>query len=156
MAETTAMDQALRMLLSDYEDIWCRLKPTELRSLWDPDEEHPYYIAEEIPEPIYDWATLEQYWAEAEQILTKFSLRTWDLRCKAVAPGLAVMNFMMHWNGIMRGLEHNPFGLDVRVTALARETSDGWRFCHYVESPLGPLPYLMASYAGNVDEGFAG
>lgn len=149
------LESGLRTLLAGYEDCWNRLKPTELRRLWDPAEQAPYYIAEEIAEPIYDWPTLESYWAEAEAILSKFSLRTRDLHCKEVAPDLAVMNFVMHWNGVMRGLEHNPFGLDVRVSALARKTDEGWRFCHYVESPLGPLPYLMESYRGNVDEGFA-
>ncbi|MEM1261994.1 MAG: hypothetical protein AAGH76_06340 [Pseudomonadota bacterium] len=144
----------LSSLLRDYEDIWCRLKPTELRSLWDPAEDAPFYIAEEIAEPIYDWPTLEQYWADAEQILIKFSIRTRDLRCKEVAPGLAVLNFVMHWNGVLRGLEHNPLGLDVRVSALARDVQGEWRFCHYIESPLGPLPYLMNSYSGNVDKDF--
>jgi hypothetical protein len=148
------MQEALEKLLTDYEAIWCRLKPTELRDLWDPDEQHPFYIAEEIAEPMYDWPTIEAYWAEAEKILLKFALRTRNLHCKTIGPGLAAMNFIMHWNGLMRGMEHNPLGLDVRVSALARETDAGWRFCHYVESPLGPLPYLMASYMNNVDEDF--
>jgi hypothetical protein len=148
------MRRELVDLLRRYEETWCRLKPTELRALWDPAEQNPYYIAEEIVEPMYDWESIEAYWAEAEEILLKFSIRTRDLRCKAIQPDLAAMNFIMHWNGLLRGMEHSPLGLDVRVSALARKTDIGWRFCHYVESPLGPLPYLMASYRENVDKDF--
>lgn len=150
----TTLDAELNVLLTQFEDIWSRLKPTELRGLWDPDEKHPYYIAEEVAAPMYGWEAIEPYWQEGEQILVKFTIRTFDLHCKEIAPDLAVMNFIMHWNGLLKGMEHMPLGLDVRVSALVRKTSAGWRFCHYVESPLGALPYLQATYQANVDPEF--
>lgn len=149
-----SLNDELAQLLERFEEVWCRLKPTELRGLWDPQEEHPFYIAEEIAEPMYGWDAIEPYWREAEQILLKFTIRTSELHCKKIADDLAVMNFIMHWNGLLRGMEHSPLGLDVRVSALVRNTDEGWRFCHYVESPLGAFPYLQASYRANVDPDF--
>jgi hypothetical protein len=151
---TEPLEEELGKFLGRFEDIWCRLRPTELRDLWDPEEDQPFYIAEEIAEPMYGWEVLEAYWRDAEAILLKFSIRTRDLRCKRVGAEHAVMNFIMHWNGLLRGMEQSPLGLDVRVSALLRKTAEGWRFCHYVESPLGAFPYLQASYGANVDEGF--
>ena len=154
---TPAPDLAgeLQPLLAAYQDIWGRLKPTELRGLWDPAEQAPYYVAEEIAEPLWTWETIGAYWRAAEQALDRFSLRTWDLHCKPIAPDVAALQFMMHWNGVIKGSDPAPIGLDVRVSALARKTASGWKFtCHYVESPLGALPYIRASYRGNVDPGF--
>lgn len=151
---TGPFERDVAELLGRFEETWCRLRPTELRALWDPEEQQPFYIAEEIAEPMYGWEVIEAYWRDAEAILVKFSVRTRDLRCKRVGAEHAVVNFIMHWNGLLRGMEQSPLGLDVRVSALLRNTREGWRFCHYVESPLGALPYLQASYRANVDEGF--
>jgi hypothetical protein len=103
---------------------------------------------------MYGWETIEPYWQIAEDILLKFSIRTWNLKCKLLSEDLAALNYMMHWNGLIKGMEDSPLGLDVRVSAIVRRTDKGWRFCHYVESPLGAFPYLKAVYQANVDPGF--
>ena len=149
------LNAELEQLLDAFCDRWRRIKPTELRQLWDPAETEPFYIAEEIPAPMYGWDTIEPYWQEAEKILLKFSVRTWDLKCKLLSSDIAAMNFTMHWDGLVKGMEDAPLGLDVRVSAMARNTADGWRFCHWVESPLGALPYLKAMYTRSVDPEFA-
>ncbi|MCB2107671.1 MAG: hypothetical protein KDE14_08230 [Rhodobacteraceae bacterium] len=142
-------------LVAGYEDCWSRLKPTELKTLWHPDECEPYYVAEEIAAPMFRFDEIETYWRAAEKVITRFSIRTWDLRCKPVAPQLAAMQFMMHWNGELAGLDPTPIGLDVKVFAMAQESGDRWRFRHaYVESPLGALPYLKSTYRANVDADF--
>lgn len=144
----------LETLLSEFRDRWCRLKPTELRELWDPAETNPFYIAEEVTDPMYGWDVIEPYWQASEELLLKFTIRTFNLKCKLLNDDLAAMNFMMHWNGLIKGMEDAPLGLDVRVSAIVRSTDAGWRFCHYVESPLGAFPYLKATYVNNVDPGF--
>ena len=148
------LDTELEDLLSGFRDRWCRLKPTELRELWDPEESNPFYIAEEVPNPMYGWDVIEPYWRSAESLLLKFTIRTKDLQCKQISDTHAVMNFIMHWNGLIKGMEDAPLGLDVRVSAIVKRTAEGWRFCHYVESPLGAFPYLKATYVANVDPGF--
>lgn len=145
----------IEALLRRYADCWTRLKPTELKALWHPDEAAPYYVAEEKPRPMWSMPEIAAYWAEAEGVLKRFSLRTWDLQCKPVAPELAAMQFMMHWNGELKGLDPAPIGLDVKVFALAQPAGDGWRFRHaYIESPPGPLPFLKAAYRAGVDADF--
>lgn len=148
------LERDLSDLLTQFEDRWNRRKPTELKDLWDPDEANPFYIAEEITDPMYGWDTIEPYWRVAEEILLKFSIRTWNMKCKLLADDLAALNYMMHWNGLVKGMEDAPLGLDVRVSAIVRRTPQGWRFCNYVESPLGAFPYLKATYQANVDPGF--
>lgn len=144
----------LEDLLVGFRDRWCRLKPTELRELWDPEEDNPFYIAEEVPGTMYGWGMIEPYWQEAEKILLKFAIRTFDMKCKPLGETHAALNFVMHWDGLIKGMEDAPLGLDVRVSAIVRKTDQGWRFCHYVESPLGAFPYLKATYVANVTPGF--
>lgn len=142
-------------LLKAYEACWASRTPTKLRALWHPDEDNPYYVAEEVPVALFGWAKIEPYWRDAEKILKRFSIRTWDLHCKAMAPDLAALQFMMHWNAEMAGLDPRPIGLDVKVFAIAQTSPEGWRFRHaYVESPLGALPYIKSIYHGNVDAAF--
>jgi hypothetical protein len=65
------------------------------------------------------------------------------------------MQFMMHWNAVLAGLDPSPIGLDVKVFAMAQKTPEGWKFRHsYIESPLGALPYIRSIYRGNVDPEF--
>jgi hypothetical protein len=150
----STLESELEHLLGEFCDRWRRIKPTELRQLWDPAETEPFYIAEEIVNPMYGWDAIEPYWREAETILLKFAVRTWDLKCKLLSDDIAAMNFMMHWDGLVKGMEDAPLGLDVRVSAMVRKTAEGWRFCHWVESPLGALPYLKTVYTRNVDPEF--
>lgn len=153
LAKTT-LEKDLLDLLQGFEERWNRINPTALKELWDPDETEPFYIAEEITDPMYGWDAIEPYWKIAEDILLKFKIRTFDMKCKMIGENLAAMNYMMHWDGLIKGMEDAPLGLDVRVSALVRNTKDGWRFCHYVESPLGAFPFLKAVYTANVDPGF--
>jgi hypothetical protein len=149
------MHAGIETLLSRYADCWTRLKPTELAGLWHSEETTPYYVAEEKPRPMWSMPELAAYWREAEGAFTRFAVRTWNLHCKPVAPELAAMQFMMHWNGVLKGIDPAPIGLDVKVFAMAQATGDGWRFRHaYIESPLGALPYLKAAYRAGVDADF--
>ena len=150
------LDRELAELLTAFEDRWCRCKPTELKQLWDPGETNPFYIAEEVPDPLFGWDVIEPYWQAAEDLLLKFSIRTWALKCKLLSDDLAALNFMMHWNGLFKGMEDAPLGLDARVSAIVRRTKAGWRFCHYIESPLGAFPYLKSVCQDNVDPDFMG
>ncbi|MDE0800523.1 MAG: hypothetical protein OSB02_07270 [Rhodospirillaceae bacterium] len=148
------LETELEDLLASFRDRWTRIKPTELRALWDPDEQNPFYIAEEVADPMYGWDVIEPYWKASERLLLKFSIRTWNLKCKTISDTHVVMNFIMHWDGLIKGMEDAPLGLNVRVSAIVKRTHAGWRFCHYVESPLGAFPYLKATYVANVDPGF--
>jgi len=144
----------IERLLNKFTDCWCRKKPTELIKIWDENETIPFYIAEEIFDPIYGWDKLINYWQESEKILKKFSIRTYDLKYKIIEKDIAVLNFIMHWNAYLNSENQGPFGLDVRVSSLIRRIDADWKFFHYIESPLGAFPYIQEVYKSNVDDDF--
>ena len=141
-------------LLEQFTDCWCRKKPTELIKIWDENEKIPFYIAEEIFDPIYGWDRIINYWQESEKMLKKFSIRTYDLKYKIIEKDVAVLNFIMHWNAYLNSDNQGPFGLDVRVSSLIRRINSDWKFFHYIESRLGAFPYIQEVYKSNVDDDF--
>ena len=148
------IESHVQILLDDYIRIWSTAKPTKLVNIWDKNEKEPFYIAEEKMEPIYTWDLLINYWANAEKMLDKFSIRVWDIKNKKLSNKIIAVNFMMHWNAVINSNGKDKFGLDLRVSAVTRLTNSGLKFCQYTESPLGALPYLKKIYENNVDNNF--
>ncbi|MBT4738921.1 MAG: SnoaL-like domain-containing protein [Rhodospirillaceae bacterium] len=132
---------------------WNRLDQPAIRDLWDSEETEPYFLPQEIKEPIIGWDGLAAYYATAQARLVRCSMRTWDIHAKLLSPDLAVALYQMHWNGEIKGFDH-LFGIDSRVTALFRKRDDRWLICHYVEAPAAPMLHLQKYYASNVDPDF--
>lgn len=149
----TDLQRAAEELLADVIARWNRHDLNSLIDCWDRDEADPIYLAEEALEPLVGWDAIANYWASTQRSLRRISLRTWDLRVREVAPGLALAFWQMHWNA---DTGSTLIGGDVRVSALLRETAAGWRFIHYVEAPLAPMRYVRQTLENNVDPDFAG
>lgn len=148
------LDDKIKNLLSDFENCWSRAKPTDLISLWDTSEREPYYIAEEVFDPMYSWPELKMYWSTAESLLSKFMIETSRPMYKNVSEHLTVLNFYMHWDALLKEKGSLPIGLDVRVSCILKHIEHKLFFIHYVESPLGALPYLKSTYQNNVRSQF--
>ncbi len=125
------------------------------RSLWDPDEPNPIYLAEEIDDFLRSWPEIEGYWAATRAALPHLGARHWDLRVQPIAPDLAIATCRMHWDALIAG-QTAPIGGDVRVTATLRRTPGGWRLIHYVEAPVAPTIYLRRLLERSVTPGFPG
>jgi hypothetical protein len=134
-------------------ECWNRMDQPAIQELWDPEETEPYFLPQEIKEPIIGWDNLASYYANAKSRLDRCSMRVWDVNAKLAGPDLAVALHQMHWNGEIKGFDH-LFGIDSRVTALFRKRDERWLICHYVEAPAAPMLHLQKYYASNVDQDF--
>lgn len=153
MDMTDPIVDGIKATLGDLCTCWTQLNQPAIRDLWDPDENEPYFLPQEIKEPIIGWDALTAYYTAAQARLVRCSMRTWDVNAKLVAPNLAAALYQMHWNGEIKGFDH-LFGIDSRVTALFRMRDDRWMICHYVEAPAAPMLHLQKYYASNVDTDF--
>lgn len=145
--------QEIEATLTELCGCWNRLDQPAIRDLWDSEETEPYFLPQEIKDPIIGWNALEAYYATAQARLVRCSMRIWDVHAKPLSPDLAVALYQMHWNGEIKGFDH-LFGIDSRVTALFRKRDDRWLICHYVEAPAAPMLHLQKYYASNVDPDF--
>jgi hypothetical protein len=139
-------------VLALYERCWNEHRITALETLWDVDEPNPIYIAEEVADTLIGWDAIRAYWLAAETMIPRLAIRTFDQEERPVAPGITLLHFGMHWNAeLANGSE---YGGDVRATALLREKGGRHLFFHYIEAPLGALPFLQRAYSAAVDPAF--
>ena len=143
----------IEAVLGDLCACWNRLDQPAIRELWDLEEKEPYFLPQEIKDPIIGWENLAAYYAAAQARLVSCSMRVWGVHAKLLAPNLALALYQMHWNGEIKGFDH-LFGIDSRVTATFRKRDGRWMICHYVEAPAAPMLHLQKYYAANVDEDF--
>ena len=148
------LNTAVTALLETFEKNWNALNPSANKALWDTDEPEPYYIAEEIEDTIYGWDALDRYWDSADSVIERFAIETSEVHAKHLSDDFAALNFLMHWDLEFKGWDKTPIGFDVKVSLILRRKGEEWKICHYVESPLGPLPYIKKMYASQVRDSF--
>lgn len=124
-----------------------------MRELWDAEERHPTYLAEEMEDFLRDHAAIDAYWAASKAAMTRLASRHWDVHAHLVTHDLAAATWRMHWNAEIVG-RSVPVGGEVRVSAVLRRKPAGWRLIQYVEAPLAPILYIRKLYEDQVDADF--
>ena len=129
---------------------WNALDVDALYELWDADAEAVHYVAEELEQPLYRLNDVLEYWRRTAGIVTRVRMTTADRRIEPLGQDYCVATYAMHADIDLK--TSGAIGVDLRVSGILRRTGNGWRFIHYVEAPLGTLPFLRRVYADNVRE----
>jgi hypothetical protein len=146
---------ALAAVFAELYACYSRRDFAATRTLWDPDEPQPVYLAEEIDEFRRGWPAIEDYWAATRAALPHLGVRHRDVQAHAIGPDLAIATCHMHWDAVIAG-QPQPIGGDVRVSATFRRRAQGWKLIHYVEAPLAPTIYFRRQLERSVTPGFPG
>ncbi len=122
--------------------------------LWDPDEPFPTYLAEEQAQWFIGWERLREYLDPPRPNPAVEAIREemYDIRVKQIAPDLAIAVWYMHFE--MKAIASNPIGEDIRVSAVLRNTPDGWRYIHWAESPKTAMVYIEDLFEKDVEPGW--
>jgi hypothetical protein len=123
-----------------------------LRELWDTSRE-PVYVAEEALTPCLSWPDLDAYWSATERGSRSIRIALSDIVLRPLSCELIAAIYSMHWDFLATNAA-KPVGGDVRVYAIFRRTSLGWRFAQYIEAPLAPIVYMRELYERQVTAGF--
>lgn len=137
--------QDIDIVIKQYCHYWSCLDFAALRGLWDPLQDEPVYLAEEIPSALLDWEAIDSYWRATAEATRVIRVETANLVVRELGPDLVSALYDMRWIGEFAGYRR-AIGGDLRVTALLRRRDDGWKFIQYVESPLAPIVYLKRCY----------
>ena len=132
-------------VLRKYEEIWTSQEFSRLRELWDTDDPEPYYVPEEIQEPIIGWPALERYWNPrpgGRKVLEAFRWHFSNVRARLIAPDLALSIFDHQYELKLAGKRNKPRAGFDRCLAIFRKKPEGWRFILYAQCPLGPETYV--------------
>lgn len=137
-----AVESAVRAIIYDTAERWNSQDYATVLELWDPNEPYPTYLAEEQSQWFIGWDRLRAYLDPPRPVPVVEAIREemFDVRVKQIAPDLAIAVWYMHFE--MKIIASNPIGEDVRVSAVLRNTPDGWRYIHWAESPKTAPVYL--------------
>ena len=143
--------EAVRALVHETADRWNSQDFRTVLELWDPDEEVPFYLAEEQDDWFIGWEQLKDYLDPPLPSPAVEGLREEmrDISVKLIADDLAIAAWNMHFEMKIRG--RPPIGEDVRVSAVLRKKPEGWRYIHWAESPVAPLVYIEKLFQRDVD-----
>ena len=142
---------AIKALVHHTADTWNTQDFRKVLDLWDPDEEVPFYLAEEQDGWFIGWEDLRAYLAPPlpSPVVEGLREEMYDISVKLIADDLAIAAWYMHFEMKIRG--RLPIGEDVRVSAVFRKKPEGWRYIHWAESPMTALAYMDKLVQRDVD-----
>jgi hypothetical protein len=125
-----------------------------LLELWDPDEAYPTYLAEEQAQWFIGWERLRGYLnpPRPNPVVEAIREEMYNIKVKQIAPNLVIAVWEMHFE--MKTIGSHPIGEEVRVSAVLRDTSEGWRYIHWAESPKTAMVYIEDLYEKEVAPGW--
>lgn len=131
-------------VLDETARIWNTQDYARLKTMWDTDDDEPFYLAEEQDDWVFGWPALEKYWVPVpgKRSVEALMMRYYKVRAKQIAPDLALAAFWVRHDMKMSG-PVKAWGGDARVTAVFRRKPEGWRFVSYTEACMTPLIYIQ-------------
>ncbi len=137
-----AIEKAVTEVVYDTARRWNSQDFATLLELWDPNEEYPTYLAEEQAQWFVGWPRLREYLdpPRANPAVEAVRETMRDVQVKQIGPGLAIAIWEMKFE--MKMIASNAIGEQVRVSAVLRETEDGWKYIHWAESPQTAMIYI--------------
>jgi hypothetical protein len=148
------VEAAVIEVIQDTAARWNSQNFASLLELWDPDEAFPTYLAEEQAQWFIGWERLRAYLdpPRPNPIVEAIREEMYNIKVKLIAPDLAIAVWEMHFE--MKTIGSNPIGEEVRVSAVLRNTSDGWKYLHWAESPKTAMVYIEDLYEKDVAPGW--
>jgi hypothetical protein len=148
------VEAAVIDVIHDTAARWNSQDYATLLELWDPDEAFPTYLAEEQAEWFIGWDRLRGYLdpPRPNPVVEAIREEMRDIKVKQIAPDLAIAVWEMHFE--MKTIGSNPIGEEVRVSAVLRNTDDGWRYIHWAESPKTAMVYIEDLFEKDVAPGW--
>ncbi len=148
------IEKAVTEVVYDTARRWNSQDFATLLELWDPNEAYPTYLAEEQAQWFVGWPRLREYLDPPRPNPAIEAIRETmrDVQVKQIGPGLAIAIWEMKFE--MKVIASKPIGEDVRVSAVLRETDDGWKYIHWAESPKTAMVYIEDLYERDAGEDF--
>ncbi len=148
------VEAAVTAVVYETAERWNSQDFSSVLELWDQNEPFPTYLAEEQAQWFVGWNRLRDYLdpPAANPIIEVLREEMSKVQVNQIAPDLAIAIWEMHFEMKVRG--SNPIGEDVRVSAVLRNTPEGWRYIHWVESPKATMVYIENLFEQGVAEGW--
>lgn len=146
------VEAGVKAVVLETAERWNSQDYATVLDLWDPDEPYPTYLAEEQAQWFVGWDRLNDYLdpPRPNPIVEAIREEMYDIQVKEIGPNLAIAVWEMRFH--MKRVMSNAIGETVRVSAVFRNTDDGWKYIHWAESPKTAMVYIEDLYEQDVDD----
>lgn len=148
------VEAAVTAVVHETAERWNSQDFSSVLELWDQNEPFPTYLAEEQTQWFVGWDRLRDYLdpPAPNPIIEVLREEMSKVQVNQISPDLAIAIWEMHFEMKVRGSK--PIGEDVRVSAVLRNTPDGWRYIHWAESPKATMVYIEDLFEKGVAPGW--
>ena len=132
-------------LIQETKRIWDTQNYSDLKSLWDPEDNNPLYVPEEKVEFPTDWNSLERYWnpVPGKKILDGIRNDYSNIKIKLISKEVAII--IMDLNYDLKVINSQPLSGFDRIMCVVVKKNGVWKYSAYIEAPMNPMSqvYLM-------------
>ena len=141
-------------LIQETKRIWDTQNYSDLKSLWDPEDNNPLYVPEEKVDFPTDWNSLERYWnpVPGKKILDGIRNDYSNIKIKLISKEVAII--LMDLNYDLKVINSQPLSGFDRVMCVVVKKDGDWKYSAYIEAPMNPMSqvYLMWKNAENKND----
>jgi hypothetical protein len=141
-------------LIQETKRIWDTQNYSDLKSLWDPDDNNPLYVPEEKVDFPTDWNSLERYWnpVPGKKILDGIRNDYSNIKIKLISKEVAII--IMDLNYDLKVINSQPLSGFDRIMCVVVKKNGYWKYSAYIEAPMNPMSqvYLMWKNSDNKND----
>ena len=141
-------------LIQETKRIWDTQNYSNLKSLWDAEDNNPLYIPEEKVDFPTDWDSLERYWnpVPGKKILDGIRNDYSNIKIKLISKEVAII--IMDLNYDLKVINSQPLSGFDRIMCVVVKKDGDWKYSAYIEAPMNPMSqvYLMWKNAENKND----
>ena len=141
-------------LIQETKRIWDTQNYSNLKSLWDAEDNTPLYIPEEKVDFPTDWNSLERYWnpVPGKKILDGIRNDYSNIKIKLISKEVAII--LMDLNYDLKVINSQPLSGFDRIMCVVVKKDGDWKYSAYIEAPMNPMSqvYLMWKNAENKND----
>ena len=141
-------------LIQETKRIWDTQNYSDLKSLWDSEDNNPLYIPEEKVDFPTDWNSLERYWnpVPGKKILDGIRNDYSNIKIKLISKEVAII--IMDLNYDLKVINSQPLSGFDRIMCVVVKKNGDWKYSAYIEAPMNPMSqvYLMWKNAENKND----
>ena len=140
--------------LDAYAEHYNRQDYEALLAMWDGNDNFPMYMAEEINQPMYGWATINKYFnpIPGKQVLDGIRNAYSEVRAHYLAEDLALATYRLDFD--IKVKRQKAMTSWDRVMAVFRRVDGEWKLTAYAEAPMAPLTMVRKMLENAVPEDF--
>ena len=141
-------------LIQETKRIWDTQNYSDLKSLWNPEDNNPLYVPEEKVEFPTDWNSLERYWnpVPGKKILDGIRNDYSNIKIKLISKEVAII--IMDLNYDLKVINSQPLSGFDRIMCVVVKKNGDWKYSAYIEAPMNPMSqvYLMWKNSDNKND----